>query len=89
MPAAVINRNVSYVLLLRPAIIKPAPPKINTALMIGETRSLCLVWMPMFTSPALMPWFSLCGIGTKSDAIPRINKIRPTNIKVFIEASCV
>src|SRR5579862_2783881 len=67
-----------------PAIANAIPPAISTALMIGDTRSLWLVWMPMFTSPALMPCVSLLGMGTIKDAIPNTITIRPAISSIFI-----
>src|SRR5258708_26407679 len=45
-----------------PAMVSAIPPAINTALMIGETRSLRLVCTPIFASPIFTPCVSLCGI---------------------------
>jgi len=62
-----------------PPTVSAIPPAISTTLMIGDTRSLWVVSTPMFTSPALIPCFSVWGIGTSRDAIPSTTKIRPAN----------
>src|ERR1700719_2973641 len=61
-----------------------APAAINTALMMGETFSSCLVSMPMEAPPTFTPSRSLWGIGTTSEAIPRTTNITPSQNRPFI-----
>src|SRR6478672_4808128 len=55
-----------------------------TALMIGDTFSSCLVSTPIDTPPILIPSFSLRGIGTRSDTMPRINVTSPIQNSAFM-----
>src|SRR6266849_8851843 len=62
----------------------PAPARIKAALIPGATRSLSCVCTPMLRSPALMPWRSERGMGTKREAIPKISTTSPTADKALM-----
>src|SRR5258705_12543744 len=64
--------------------MRPAPPRIITALTIGDTFSSCLVSMPIDTPPTLTPSRSRRGIATRSDAIPRISVTSPIQNRGFM-----
>src|SRR5208282_2859789 len=70
-----------------PAMANAIPPAISTMLTIGDTRSLWLVFTPMFTSPALIPCVSVRGMGTRRDAIPSTTTSNPANSRIFINDS--
>jgi hypothetical protein len=71
-------------LLRPPEIIIPAPAKMSTPLTMGETVSRVVVFTPSETPPISTPARSLCGIGTNSDATPRIKTARPMTNRAFM-----
>src|SRR6266542_4531667 len=71
-------------LLILPAIISPAPPRISAALMSGETVSLCFVSTPNFTPPAEKPSRSVCGMGTTRESTPSAANKRPIQKRTFM-----
>jgi len=67
-----------------PRAIAPSPAKITNALTATGTFSSLSVTTPSDTSPTFMACLSFCGIGTNSDAIPKINTTAPIQrIKVI------
>ena len=75
---------LSQRLLRLPAIIIAAPARIRTPLTIGDTVSLWVVSTPRETPPTSTPDRSFCGMGTNSEATPRIRITRPTANKAFM-----
>src|SRR5579859_1498008 len=67
-----------------PVIIRPAPATISTALIIGETFSLFRVCTAILMSPALNPWVSRRGMGTKRETTPKIKMMSPTAKIIFM-----
>src|SRR5262249_24723049 len=70
--------------LRAPAIIIPAPATMSAPLTMGETVSRVFVSTPSTTPPISTPPRSFFGMGTNSEAMPRIRSTSPTTKSGFI-----
>jgi len=83
MRLGALKRRRSSLYAFRPEMTRPAPTTTRMMLTAGETFSSLWVVTPTCTSPALTPWCSECGNGTKNERTPSTSTSTPMTSRAF------